>query len=497
MLAMTGFRPTLIAAALLTAGLAAGLFSQAAPAAAAPTPAAAPASLVSVSTTDLIAHADAGDKAAAAQLCTRYFDGRGGSFDAADAASWCRQSATQNNAAAMHDLGMLTLAGVGMPKNIDQAGALCAQAQARDITVSAGFCLAAIAAERRRMDLPVQRPDAARAAADAVPDPAAEAAIPHWRSLADNGDHAAPAQLCAIYFNARDGVFDAARAASWCRRAASYGDARSLLRLGMMRLWGVGMEKSAADAEAMQVLASATAAPSAFAYPQPWSAATNYSGALDSLEPDRVMESVHTTPTGLTYNCRELNKYARYGVPPGATAFGRKLADFRAEDYAALNNAAEACATAIAPYDQNGGERAVFAAFQKVIPELQAQQHAQAAQAHSEQVVSSRQNGYDASQGRAFSVIVAFMSDVQSRCVDAVRGNWMARRFNPGANAMEIRSTGSSDADGTTTVSGEGRIVNDEFDENAKPVTYTCTFDDATHTLTGTSVTPSSATASQ
>jgi parvulin-like peptidyl-prolyl isomerase len=65
MLAMTGFRPTLIAAALLTAGLAAGLFSQAAPAAAAPTPAAAPASLVSVSTTDLIAHADAGDKAAA------------------------------------------------------------------------------------------------------------------------------------------------------------------------------------------------------------------------------------------------------------------------------------------------------------------------------------------------------------------------------------------------------------------------------------------------
>ena len=79
-------------------------------------------------------------------------------------------------------------------------------------------------------------------------------AIADWHELYVKGEREAPAQLCGLYFDARQGEFDAARVVDWCRRAAANGDAWARLRMGLLYLAGIGVDR---DANQAQVLCAA------------------------------------------------------------------------------------------------------------------------------------------------------------------------------------------------------------------------------------------------
>jgi hypothetical protein len=348
---------------------------------------------------DWNARAELGDNAAPKQLCELYFDGRGGAFDAAATIAWCRRAAEHGDAAAMQRLGLLSLAGVGVGKDLDAAAKLCAQASPYDPAVSGAFCLAAVAEERQRSGLPalaVTIPAALEAEAISA------ATVSQWRDQAARGGRDATMRLCEFYFGARGGAFVPRMAADWCRRAARNGDAAALRRLGLMRLWGVGMDKSASQAEALcseaqardptvsalfcvaaikeeRALAAAAAAPSHFAHVGP------QSGSLplaDVAGQDRAIASVRATATGLQFTCRDMLKWSRYEASDGlgvltaeTRAFGRPLLEYQEQDYAALDRGAAECAAAIAPYDRYGDDRPNLAEFRKMLPLIKARQH--------------------------------------------------------------------------------------------------------------------------
>jgi hypothetical protein len=96
---------------------------------------------------------------------------------------------------------------------------------------------------------------------------------------------------------------------------------------------------------------------------------------------DRVLESVHTTDTGLHYNCRDILRWARYESTEGigvisadTRAFGRAVIDYEDRDYATLEKAAADCSAAIAPYDKDGGSRRQLAEFRALLPLMKARQ---------------------------------------------------------------------------------------------------------------------------
>jgi hypothetical protein len=76
-------------------------------------------------------------------------------------------------------------------------------------------------------------------------------AIADWQRLYVKGDPEAPAQLCALYFDARQGKFEVSRVTDWCRRAAGNNDALSLYRMGMLYLVGLGVDQDADQAQAL------------------------------------------------------------------------------------------------------------------------------------------------------------------------------------------------------------------------------------------------------
>jgi len=76
-------------------------------------------------------------------------------------------------------------------------------------------------------------------------------AITAWEKLYVNGDREAPAQLCGLYFDARQGKFDPVRITDWCRRAAAGNDAWSLYRMGLLYLVGVGVTRNIDQAQAL------------------------------------------------------------------------------------------------------------------------------------------------------------------------------------------------------------------------------------------------------
>src|SRR5205823_11841096 len=84
-------------------------------------------------------------------------------------------------------------------------------------------------------------------------------------------------------------------------------------------------------------------APSRFAYPAAWPAAFDQRLTTDALAPARVLGTLHTTPSGLRYTCRDLGRWARYGEPLDLHAFGRLITQFTASDYAELEAAAQQC----------------------------------------------------------------------------------------------------------------------------------------------------------
>jgi hypothetical protein len=98
--------------------------------------------------------------------------------------------------------------------------------------------------------LAIAADDAAASARLAVQQQNWPQAITDWQQLYVKGNPEAPAQLCALYFDARQGKFDTSRATDWCRRAAADNDAWSLYRMGLMYLIGLGLDQNTDQAQA-------------------------------------------------------------------------------------------------------------------------------------------------------------------------------------------------------------------------------------------------------
>lgn len=87
------------------------------------------------------------------------------------------------------------------------------------------------------------------------------AALLAWQGLARSGVDTAPAQLCRLYFDARQGSFEGATVTDWCRRAASVGDAGGLYRMGLLYLTGLGVPPNIDQAYAFCAAAQVKAGP--------------------------------------------------------------------------------------------------------------------------------------------------------------------------------------------------------------------------------------------
>ncbi len=478
-----------------------------------PAPPTAAAKDATLTVEDWTARAEHDDHDAQVHLCDLYFGGHGGSFDPQKASTWCHAAAESGDARSMWRMGLLSLAGVGTKRDFDAAAKLCSQAASHDATVPAGFCLAAIAKQRIRAGAPYPANDAA---AKPLDDPAPANTLAHWHDLADRGDHAATAHLCDTYSTPEMAPSIHKRTTEWCRRAAGYGDANALRRLGLMRFWGVGMEKSGPGAEALcveahardvavssdfcvaavraeRVLAESEINPSHFAYPAPWPAASELTSVPNALGPDRVLETVHSTASGMRFSCRDLNNWSRYGLQLDGLMFGRPILQFGPQDYAALDAGAADCATAIAPYDKDGSERRQLAEFRAMLPSLQMHQQELARHTADLQAEKQRQAQEDATRNRDFLLVVAALSAPQNQCIDAVRRAWLSRRFSPAARSLEIRSVATNEVDGNTVVSGDARVIANPLDDNVKASTYSCTFDGQSQTIIATSVVPAAA----
>lgn len=460
------------------------------------------------------ARAEHGDHRAEAHLCDLYFGDEGSMFDPTKAAAWCHAAGNSGYALGLWRMGLLTLAGVAVPRDLEAAEGLCLEAASHDARVPSGFCLAAIAKERRRAS-------AETASSDAPPKtiPQANAAdtkdIAHWRDLADRGDRSATAHLCKSFFDAESGAFNSGLAADWCRRAAGYGDGNAMRRLGLMRFWGVGMEKSSPGAEALcdeahahdtlvssgfcvaavraeRTRTEAALNPSQFAYPAPWPAASGLASVSSALGPDRMLETMHTGADGLRYNCRELINWSRYGLQLDGLMFGRPIQQFGTADYAALDAGAQDCATALAPYDQDGSQRRLLADFRAMLPSLQKHQQQLARNSADQKTELQRQGREDADRNRDFLLVVAGLSQPQDQCIAAVRRAWLAKRFSPAAHSLEIRSVATDEIDGNVVVTGNARVIGNLMEDDGTPSTYTCTFDGQSQRLLSTSVAPRS-----
>jgi hypothetical protein len=285
------------------------------------------------------------------------------------------------------------------------------------------------------------------------PDANAAKTIRVWRDQADRGDRVATSRLCEAYFGAQLEPFDPTRAAQWCRRATGYGDARAMLRLGLMRLWGAGVEKDVPQAEALcrEAASRDPAVPAAFcvaaarqerarpaavvgAQPEEWAALQQSAGSGSALsQAQKILETRHTTATGLTYRCSDFTRWSRYetadglGVlTPDFPAFGKRIEQLGPKDYAALDAAAAACAAAITAYDNDGSEHRNLAEFQRMLPLIAASQADFGNQKQERQ------------------------AEIQ-RCASAIGSAWKMHADSPGAASSE-----------TSFCSSGGRLITPE-----------------------------------
>ena len=122
-------------------------------------------------------------------------------------------------------------------------------------------------------------------------------AIADWHELYVKGDREAAAQLCGLYFDARQGEFDAARVVDWCRRAAANGDAWARVRMGLLYLAGTGVDRDASQA---QVLCAAAASPGKPDVPAGFCLAAvaieNQRAAQAALQPPQPQTGAAATP---------------------------------------------------------------------------------------------------------------------------------------------------------------------------------------------------------
>lgn len=95
-------------------------------------------------------------------MCDRAFVAIGTVFDPLAVTHWCGEAARAGDPNALQRMGLMHLAGLGLPRDLDAAERECLSAKQRsqrDVDhrhVSAAFCLAAIAAVRRSLDAAAQ-----------------------------------------------------------------------------------------------------------------------------------------------------------------------------------------------------------------------------------------------------------------------------------------------------------------------------------------------------
>jgi TPR repeat protein len=76
-------------------------------------------------------------------------------------------------------------------------------------------------------------------------------ALHEWQNLSLAGNSEAPAQLCRMSFDGRQGTFDIAQTTSWCRQAAGMHDPSALYRMGLFYLIGLGVDANLDQARAL------------------------------------------------------------------------------------------------------------------------------------------------------------------------------------------------------------------------------------------------------
>jgi hypothetical protein len=435
-----------------------------------------------------------GDPEASPQLCGLYFDARLGTFDPPRVTDWCRRAAGQSDAWGLYRMGLLYLVGLGVDQNIDQSQALCAAAALRDPQVPAGFCLAAARQAKERI-----AQDELQAA---TPPPAPAPAV-------DTGGGGATAGMqCDRAFNATS--FDAPAAARWCGKAAGEGNAQAEYRLGLINLLGVGFPRDLDLAEADCVRARGGAAPapaSAFCIAAVAKlrertadlAMSRQTGAIDTdpttgqalpktgrdpFAVDRLLDQPRKTPTGLSYNCRQVTQWALYEAPgltilrPRDTLFGRRIVDYRPADFAALEQLADACTKAAATVDADGTLRQQFATFRQSIRGLEARQ----AQLHQQALTRRNEDAEIADVDRAYRTTHLTMSIYSSQelaCIERVKQSWQARMRDHRDRAVEIASSNRETENGRFVAYGVANVVNTGSTQRdvLSVSTYRCSFD--------------------
>jgi TPR repeat protein len=434
-----------------------------------------------------------GDREAAAQLCSLYFDARDGEFDAARVVDWCRRAAADGDAWARVRMGMLYLAGTGVARDADQAQVLCAAAASLGKPdVPAGFCLAAVAVENER------------AAQGALQPPQ-----PQTRAAAISGPAATPGETCRQLFAAA--TFDAAITAEACKKAAAGDDAEALHRLGLMELVGLAgprdldaaerdCGRAQANSNGQVSTAFCTKAAAELRRAAAGLAFSRHIGAIDvypatglalprtETDPyaaDRLLDAPHTTSTGLAYTCRRISLWAVYEAPglavltPRDTLFGRLIVDYQPPDFAALDAAAVACAKAVAAVDPRGSLTPTFAAFRRSLDALKTrraalvrvqQQRRQDADLIAQVDRNARSGSFIASSN---------VSAQEGACIDRLKQAWRASGQEARRRSLEVRDTRLVSESGRVVAYGRADILN--LDAGQRNVigasTFSCAFD--------------------
>jgi hypothetical protein len=118
--------------------------------------------------------------------------------------------------------------------------------------VRVSFCAVVIAACLAAVSVAAaDQNDDVRVARQAVQDKDWGRAVAAWEQLYMAGSPEASLQLCRLYFDGRQGAFEANRTTDQCRRAAASGDAGALYRMGLLYIMGLGVDQNLDQAQAL------------------------------------------------------------------------------------------------------------------------------------------------------------------------------------------------------------------------------------------------------
>lgn len=182
--------------------------------------------------------------------------------------------------------------GRGCPEQARMAGSALMRRWIAGLVIAASLAANALAATSG-----VTAADARKAVQDAD----WPRAIAGWQELYVKGDREAAAQLCGLYFDARQGEFDAARVVDWCRRAAADGDAWARLRMGLLYLAGTGVDRDTGQAQVLCAAAASLGKPDVPAgFCLAAAAIENQRAAQAALQPPQPQTGDAATPDPAT-----------------------------------------------------------------------------------------------------------------------------------------------------------------------------------------------------